>query len=414
MQTSFIAPPMSMTAMRSPLVILFAVFTAAPVLHGQFLDDFRTGTLKYDPTGVHGWSYFTGDGNARMEFRQEQGYASILVDATRDRQGIWWALIKHRVSSGMDLNLLRSPRRALRIETKIRVSHAPKRVNLHLNTQRTTDFHTHLMEFDIPDTVQWHTISMTTHGFEAAPGDTINGQMALMDWGQESYRVDIEYFKVDIVDVDSAGPDRGAQVAYHPPVPNPSSFALQLPVTGDAVIDLQYPELHFGNWSSADSPDTARLLTVSATQFVIMKWDLQPWRGRHVDGAGLLELTTYSVQRSPDYLKDFGMVRVCEIVGGDAAWKEDNVTYASLSNGRPLDEVINSQMIIDVDINGRRGARNLITISRPVLQRMLDGKTLGLAIKPLGAVNAAFFARENRHKSVRPVLHLTVEPKKGD
>ena len=88
-----------------------------------------------------------------MTFRQGgDGYASILVDATTDRRGIWWALIKRNVSDHMDLQLLGRPDTELRIEARIRVSHAPRRVNLHLNTQRTTDFHSHLMEFDIPDT----------------------------------------------------------------------------------------------------------------------------------------------------------------------------------------------------------------------------------------------------------------------
>jgi hypothetical protein len=30
---------------------------------------------------------------------------------------------------------------------------------------------------------------MTTHGFDAKPGDTIFGHMALMDWGLEKYRL---------------------------------------------------------------------------------------------------------------------------------------------------------------------------------------------------------------------------------
>jgi len=68
-----------------------------------------------------------------------------------------------------------------------------RRVNLHLNAQRTTDFHTHLMEFDIPDTVNWHTISFNIHNFDAKPGDRVYGQLAIMDWGLEKYRVDVNY-----------------------------------------------------------------------------------------------------------------------------------------------------------------------------------------------------------------------------
>lgn len=396
------------------MIRLFTITFCAAVLalpsRAQFLDDFRAGTLRHDPAGLRGWSHFTGDGNATMKFRQEAGHASIYVDATRDRQNIWWALIKHRVSAELDLRKLHLPHHALRIESRIRVSHAPKRVNLSLNTQRTTNFHNDLMEFDIPDTVNWHTISLTLPNFDAVPGDTIYGQLALMDWGLGAYRVDLLYFRADIVNTDSAGPDKGTQVPYHPPIPDPASLESHIPATGDAMIDLQYPELNFNNWSSIEPPDTVRLLTSSVTQYVILKWDLQQWKGRRADGAGLLELTTYTLQRSPEYQKDFGMVRVCEIPGGDPAWNEQTVTCNSFSRGQRLNEVINSQMIIDVEVDGRRGAKNLITISRPVMQRLLDGKTLGLAVEPLGAVTAAFFSRENREEGFAPALHFSVNP----
>jgi hypothetical protein len=160
-----------------------------------------------------------------MKFAQSgRGYASINVDATKDKRGVWWALICRRVSEHLNLNLLSKSVNALRVEARIHVSHAPKRINLHLNTQRTTDFETHLMEFDIPDTSNWYTISMTTHDFDAHQGDTIYGQLAFMDWRLEKYRVDIYYFKVDIVNTDSADPDQGAQVSYHPPVPDFITF----------------------------------------------------------------------------------------------------------------------------------------------------------------------------------------------
>ncbi len=107
----------------------------------------------------------------------------MSVDATTDTLGIWWAIIKRRISANMNLNLLRNPKYDLRIEARVRVSSAPKRVNFSLNTERTTDFHSNLMEFDIPDTSNWHLISFTTHNFDAVQGDTIYGQLALMDLG---------------------------------------------------------------------------------------------------------------------------------------------------------------------------------------------------------------------------------------
>lgn len=346
-----------------------------------------------------------------MDFVQSgKGYASIHVDATKDKRGIWWALIRRRVSEKMDLSLLNKPQYEFRVEARIRVSEAPRRVNLHLNTQRTTDFHSHLMEFDIPDTLNWHTISMTTHGFDGVPRDSVYGQLALMDWGLEKYRVDLDYFKADIVNLESVGPDKGVQVPYHPPVPDASTFAHHIPAVQAAMIDSEYPDMNFRNWYAQDESGRRDLLTVSSTQFVIMRWNLSNFAGKKVDGAGLLELTTYSLQRSSDYMKDFGMVRVTEIMGGDPRWNRENVTYEELCQGLPLNSVLNSQMIIDVNVIERRGSTNFITISHPVLQRMVDGKSLGLAIRPLGAVTASFYAGRNPGGIVGARLHLNVAP----
>jgi hypothetical protein len=381
---------------RQKMVLLIISLAVCSSALAQFVDDFNHKNLAFDPRGVNGWTFYTGDGLAVMNFSQaEHGFASISVDATKDQRGIWWALIKRRVSNDMKLALLRNPEYALRIEARIRVSSAPKRVNLHLNTQRTTDFHTHLMEFDIPDTTNWHTISLTTLGFDAVPGDSVYGQLALMDWGLEKYSVDLDYFKVDIVNVDTAGPDKGVQVPYHPPIPDPSRFSQLVSVDQDCTIDPVYHNMNFNDWSVKGDTGRIVLLTVSGSQYAVMRWDLRAFAGKEVAGAGLLELTSYDVQRSPAY-KDFGMVRIIEILGGDPLWNQKDVTYDTFCQGKPLNTVLNSQMIIDIDVNELRGGRNLITISQPVLQRMIDGKTFGLAIRPLGAVNASFYAMENR------------------
>lgn len=379
-------------------------------LHAQFLDDFNGKELQKDPRGVNGWTYYTGDGSAVMDFStSRKGYASINVDATKDKRGIWWALIKRRVSKDMDLSLLRDPHFALRMEARIKISDAPKRVNLHLNTQRTTDFHSHLMEFDIPDTTNWHTISMTTHGFDALPGDTVYGQLAIMDWGFEKYRVDIDYFKVDIVNADSAGLDLGVQVPYHPPILYVNTFKHHLPVVQDCVVDLEYPDLNFNNWSIQDEKGRINLLTVSGSQFVILRWDLQEYSGQEPNGSGLLELTTYSLQRSPEYAKDFGIIRIVEIIGGDAAWDQKDVTGNKFFRGLPLTKTLNSQMVIDVDISAERGGKTFATIPKVVLQRLLNGKTRGLAIKPLGAVSASFYGMEYRDVALTAKLHFNLD-----
>lgn len=385
------------------------IFICYSRLLGQFRDGFDGPSLRLDSAAKEGWAFFSGDGSAVMDFRQGEGFASILVDATKDRRNIWWALIKRDVSSALDLGRLAEPGYELRIEARIRVSHAPRRVNLHLNTQRTTDFHSHLMEFDIPDTSGWHTISMTTHNFEAEPGDTVNGQLALMDWGLGKYRVDVDYFKVDVVNPPTAGPDQGVQVPYHPPIPVPETFAHKIPVAQDSIIDTRFPDMNFNDWTVQDSEEQAVLLTVSGTQIVIMRWDLSAFAGQRAAGSGLLELTTYSVERPAAEIRDFGQVRVVEILGGDPDWEQAKVTLSNLTQGKPLDEVLNTQMIIDGRVESPGKACTFFTISRPVLQRLLDRKTRGLAIRPLGAIVASFYAQENAGGKFAACLLFSVE-----
>jgi hypothetical protein len=375
--------------------------TQAPA---QFLDDFNGTSIIKDPNAINGWAFFTGDGKATMDFQQASGYASIFVDATKDKRNIWWALIKRRVPENLDLSLLEKSGYELRIEARIRTSHAPRRVNLHLNTQRTVDFHTHLMEFDIPDTTNWHTISMTTHDFDAKPGDMVFGQLALMDWGLGKYRVDVNYMKVDIVNAASAGPDKGIQVPYHPPIPDPNTFSYKVKVANDCIIDSQYPDMNFNNWCMQDVNTKVNLLTAGGTQFVILRWDLSAFAGEKVEGSGLLELTTHSVQRSCEKIKDFGLIRVVEILAGDPNWNQKTVTFNNLCRGQAIDNVLNTQMIINVEVNEAPGGKTLITISNPVLQRMIDGKTKGLAVRPLGAINASFYAIENPNEKLCPHL----------
>lgn len=369
------------------------VLVGAPA-GAQFRDDFDS--VRTDPEGVTGWRFFTGDGTATMDFRQGgPGYASIFVDATTDKRGIWWALVERAVSGDMDLSVLGTPGHEVRIEARIRTSHAPRRVNLQVLTQRTTDYHSHLMEFDIPDVDTWHTISMTTHGFDARPGDTLTGHLALMDWGLAKYRVDLDYVKVDLVDVATAPPDRGVAVPYHPPVADPRSFAREVTVAQDSTIDLEATDANLDDWRAREGTRRVRLLAVDGTHVAVLRWDMSAFAGRKVRGSGLLALVTRSVERKEEEAKDFGLVRVVEITGGDPRWDEATVTTDSLCRGQPLDRVLNPQPIIDWPVAEGDGATTWLTISRPVLQRLVDGRTLGIAIKPLGAIHAAFYARED-------------------
>ncbi len=71
----------------------------------------------------------------------------------------------------------------------------------------------------------------------------VNAQMALMDWGLEKYRVDVDYFKVDVVDAATAGPDLGEPLPYLPPIPAPGTLRERVPVAQDSMIELRYPEV---------------------------------------------------------------------------------------------------------------------------------------------------------------------------
>jgi hypothetical protein len=94
-------------------------------------------------------------------------------------------------------------------------------------------------------------------------------------------------------------------------------------------------------------------------------------------------------------VKDFGIIRVVEILAGDPSWDQETVTADSLCHYQPMNRVLNPQPIIDWPVTEGNGGKTYLTISQPVLQRMIDGKTLGIAIVPLGAISAAFYAVED-------------------
>jgi len=393
------------------LMLVTAVFLFLGRASAQFIDDFNGAAVQLDPEGIKGWMFRPGDGTATMDFRQGgEGYASIFVDGTTDRRGIWWALIERKVSDKMDLSLMQKAGHEFRIEARIRVSHAPRRVNLQVETQRSPDDDANLMEYDIADTTNWHVISMTTHGFDAKPGDTVFGHMALMDWGLEKYRVDVDYIKVDIVDAATIGPDTGDPIPYHPPVANPASFAQDVKVVHDSMIDLVETGVNENDWTAQDNArGKINLLTVDETHDAILRWNLSAFAGKKVADHGLLELTTYSLQRKTEYVKDFGLIRVVEILGGDPNWDQTTVTTDSLCHYEPLNRVLNTQMIIDWPVTPGDGGKTYLTISKTVLQRMIDGKTHGIAIKALGAINASFYSMENEAGKYSARLHFNLQ-----
>lgn len=392
----------------SPKFLLLAgsLLLVSSIGRAQLMDDF-------DDSTIDGWFTMTGDGAAKMEFVPQDGFARIQIDATGDRHNVWWALIKRDVSPFIDLEQLKDPAYELRVEARVRASDAPRRVNFMINTQRTTDFHEHLREYDLPDTTGWHVISMTTKNLDAVPGDTVFVQLAATDWGHGTYHLDVDYYRADVVRRDTAEPDVGEPLVYHPPVPDLKTFSHHLGVAHDSVIHSDYPDVNFNDWHVEKPNGTARVLTVSANQAAILRWDFEKLRDLKAEGAGILELTTCSVARGGDYVKsygedlgvEFGKVRVIEILGGDADWDQQTVTYANLLQGEGATEAFNPQMIFDVELSAEPGSKTYVTLSRPVMQRLLEGRTKGIVIRPLGAVAASIYASENAGDN-GPKLHF--------
>lgn len=377
---------------RSMGPVLGWVASAIPG-QAQWIQDFSAADpiVRVEPQEPGGWSWFTGDGEAEMDFVAHDGYASIEVDAADDFLNIWWALIRHRIDDAVDMAQLSKPEYELRIEARVRPSAAPRRINLHFNTQRTDDFHSHLREYDLPVAHEWSVVSMTTKGFPVQPEDRLFCQMALMDWGRERFTLDIDYVRVDVVRADEVEPDLGDPQIYHPPVPEPEALANRVVVAADTVVDRAFPAMNLDRWGAGD---TRRLLPVTDSQTPLLRWDLAPFAGRRAEGVAVLSLTTESIYRIFGEFEEIGRVRVFEVLKGEADWGETTLTYEDFCDGRPLESVLNGQMIIDFEVDPMPGAVNRIALPRAVMQRLLDGTTHSLALRPLGPINATFVAQE--------------------
>jgi hypothetical protein len=394
--------------------VLSVLFLFSGLCRAQFIDNFDKGAIE-------NWLYFTGDGNTEMDFVQEkEGMATLYIDATKDQNNVWYAITKRNVAPYLNLKKLKGPDTELRVEARVRIKNPPKRVNIMVNTQRTTEYHHDLMEFELQDE-DWHVISMTTKDLDAVPGDSLYIQFDVTDFGREKYEVDMDYIKADIVNTKKAGPDKGIQIPYHPPIPALSSFSNKTGVSQDAVINLEYPDLNLNNWQVWEKEGPSRVLTVNGKQWAILRWDLGSAKGSKAKGAGLLEITTQSVTTGGNYIEVYGdqlgeefpRVRIIEIWAGEESWDQQEVTYNSFMQGKTYQEVFNTQMIYDIEVDKTPGSKNFITISQPVMQRMLDGTTKGLLIRPLGAINVSFYASENKERAAEmaPKLYFNTEGK---
>jgi hypothetical protein len=400
-----------MIKLRSGLLPCTVLLVISTVCHAQFIDNF-------DKKELRGWQFFTGDGFATMDFMQQDGYATIAIDATKDPYNVWYAITKRNVAPFMNLNKLKGPDTELRVEARVRIYNPPRRVNIMVNTQKTVDYHHDLMEFEIQDT-NWHVISMTTRDLDTLPGDSLYIQFDVTDFGWDKYQVDVDYIKADIIDVKKAGPDKGIQLPYHPQIPATTTYSNHEPAKQDALINSDYPKVNLNNWQVREKEGVARVLTVSANQWAILRWDLEKFKNAQAAGPGLLELTTQAVSTGGNYKdvygqqlgEEFPRVRVIEIFGGPQEWEQENVTYENFIQGKPYAEIFNTQMVYDIELDASPGAKNFITISQPVMQRLLNGTTKGLLIRPLGAINASLYASEMKEGEVGPKLHFNTVKK---
>ena len=298
-----------MQGVRFLLALAVIVSAVVSPVRGQFVDPFEDGRLA-------GWETQTGDGAAVMSAKSAPGHAVVTVDATEDRNNIWWAIFGRDVSDEIDLERVQSPDAELRLTARIRVSHAPRRVNMSVNTQRTTNFHENLMEFDVPDTTGWHTISMTTDGFDARPGDTVNAQLAMIDWGLQRYRTLVDSFAVEVVPATEAGATSERAVPYPLPVRRPDTLQHHLSVAEAGLINRSHPDAVLADWHT--NTDSARIptWTVTTDQYLVLRWEPGDLPEGSVSGPGVLELRLHSVHRAETKPEELGEVRMVDSARG--------------------------------------------------------------------------------------------------
>ena len=387
-------------------LLIFGILSCT-LVKAQYSEDFEQNTTAFSENGLAGWNSMSGDGDVLFTQKIEDGHAILKVDARQDKRNIWYAFTQKSVTNALNLKKLGKPHQALRIEARVRPSHAPRRVNLYLPIAGKTGHHANLMEFDLPEAGEWHTISMTLEGMEVQPDDRLIAQVSMMDWGiHGTYELDVDYIKVDVVDTRKAGPDKGNAVRYRPPLANPASFAISIEAAKDVSIDSSFPELNLHEWLE----NGEKTLPVDATKTILLGWDFNDLKGQKVNGEGQLEIYTYRLARLKENPKDFGEVRISEIIAGEKNWKETTVTYQNLLQGRPYHEVINEQTIVDTPMAEKKGGKIVVTLSQPVLQRLVDGTTFGLAIRPLGLIDAALIDKSTEDGKYAARIRMNISP----
>jgi hypothetical protein len=148
------------------------------------------------------------------------------------------------------------------------------------------------------------------------------------------------------------------------------------------------------------------LLQVDQSKVILLNWDFEKQKGKSADGAGQLELATYSLFLRKDSPKDFGMIRFCEIQNKDSNWPDNSSSYNDFTQGRQLSELIVSQCIIDTSVNPEKEGKTIVKISQPVMQRLINGETTGIAILPIGLISATFYDENNKDNSPKLMFNV--------
>jgi hypothetical protein len=82
-------------------------------------------------------------------------------------------------------------------------------------------------------------------------------------------------------------------------------------------------------------------------------------------------------------------LRLVEVLALPPDWTGGPLRYADLLDGRPAEAVINEQPVIDA-LPSAPGTPTLLPVSPPVLDRLLSGRSHGLALLSHGGVMTSF------------------------
>jgi len=381
------------------------IFTIIPLLCiAQYRVDFNGDYQGFEPNNLKDWRTATGDGNIIFRQKFEEGSVALSIDPLRDKKNIWYAFMHQSISDHIDFEKLKQPGYELRMEAKVMPSHAPRRINMYLSSLDSGGF---LREFDLDKANEWHTISMVTSGFDFDPNIPLMTQVSMMDWGiSEIYELKIDYIKVDLVKVTDDPKQFGEPLIYRPSLKTADVYPEILLPSKNAMIDSKMPNEALTGWSD-EVEGKAGVLQVDQSKTVLLQWDFSKYKGKKVAEAGQLELSTNTLLRKRNSQKDFGEIRCSEILNVVDPWDDATVTYNSFLGDNAYYEAIVSQCIVDTKVNPQKNGKTVVSISRRVLQRLLDGKTDGIALKALGLISASFFDTEN--EALAPKLRFTVE-----